>query len=214
MCRALISLLRRVIISFYCHNPSRPFIGPSTGSDLQPAHRADGGPFPPAFVLSFQWSTHVGEGQTKIRRSGRARRFRRPGSTRPSGTHRASHLGRALTIHHAAKRRTVAMAVMATIIIITMTTSMMPHGMMRRTARTPAHGINPSMSRHPCRRDESRASSVPQFLLPRHLHHNAASCTQHKRSGRASSLSVSPKNYSRIFLSRSHRAQLMQFVRG
>ena len=43
----------------------------------------------------------------------------------------------------------MAMAVMATIIIInsiTMTISMMPHGMMRRTARTPALGINPSMS--------------------------------------------------------------------
>jgi len=112
MCRVLISLLRRsiisllcrVIIGFSCHNPSRPSIGPSTGSDVQPAHRANGGPLPPAFVLSFQWSTHVGDGQTTIRRSGRARRFRRPGSTRSSGTHRASDLGRAATIPHAAKR--------------------------------------------------------------------------------------------------------------
>ncbi len=61
-------------------------------------------PFPPAFVLSFQWPTHIGDGQTTIRRSGRARRIRQPGSTRPSGTHRASDLGRAITISHAAKR--------------------------------------------------------------------------------------------------------------
>ena len=185
MCRVLISLLRRsiisllcrVIISFSCHNPSGPSIGPSTGSDVQPAHRANGGHFfPPAFVLSCQWSSHVGDGQTTIRRSDRARRFQRPGSTRPSGTHRASHLRRALTIPHAEKRRTVAI----TTIGITMTTSMM-----RKTARTPAHGINPTMSRHRCRRDESRASLVPQLLLPRPLHHNAASCTQYKRSGRA-----------------------------
>jgi hypothetical protein len=54
MCRALISLLRRAVISLLCWviiifpaiTPSRPFIGPSTGSDVQPAHRKTSEPIP------------------------------------------------------------------------------------------------------------------------------------------------------------------------